>query len=103
MPAPIPMPVRQAIFARWKKGESLASLAGEFQLSERTVRHLVRRFAQRGQTGLAPDYARCATKRTPTDSAVFQKAVEMRQQHPRWGGGLIRVLLKEQDDDVCPS
>lgn len=103
MPAPIPIPVRQAILARWKKGESVVALAQELKLSVRTVYHLVRRFAQRGQQGLEPDYKRCATKKVPTDSATFQKAVDMRQQHATWGGGLIRVLLKEQGDDACPS
>jgi transposase len=102
MPSPIPAPVRQAILQRWNKGESVATLANDLQLSVRTVRHLVRRFAQRGQKGLIPDYTRCATKKTPSDSAMFQKAVGMRRQHPTWGGGLIRVLLQE-DDDAPPS
>lgn len=103
MPAPIPVPVRQAILARSQKGESVASLAEAFQLSPRTVRHLVRRFADRGQQGLLPDYDRCATKKPPTDDATFQQAAKMRQQHPTWGGGLIRVLLREQGNDACPS
>jgi transposase len=103
MPAPIPIPVRQTILARWQKGASVASLAEELQLSARTVRHLVRRFAQRGQQGLAPDYERCATKQTSTESATFHQAVAMREQHPTWGGGLIRVLLTEQEIEACPS
>jgi len=96
MPAPIPVPVRQAMFQRSRKGASVASLADEFQLSERTVRHLVRRFDQRGQAGLVPDYIRCATKSATHDNAVRQKALHMRAQHPDWGGGLIRVLLQEE-------
>ncbi len=102
MPASIPVPVRQTILHRWLKGDSVAKLAEELQLSERTVRHLVRRFAQRGEEALAPDYARCGTKKLPVESASFQKAVAMRQQHPRWGGGLIRVLLQEAAEP-CPS
>jgi transposase len=103
MPAPIPVPVRQVILARWQKGESVVTLAEELKLSVRTVYHLVRRFAQRGSQGIAPDYERCATKKMPTDSAVFRKAVDMRKLHASWGGGLIRVLLQEQGDDGCPS
>jgi transposase len=99
MPSPIPIPVRQVILARWKKGESVACLAEELQLSARTVRHLVRRFAQRGPEGVTPDYSGCATSKMPTDSAPFQKALEMRKQHPSWGGGLIRVLLQEAHED----
>jgi transposase len=96
MPAPIPVPVRQAMFQRSRKGARVASLAEEFQLSERTVRHLLRRFDERGQSGLAPDYIRCATKSATHESAVRQKALQMRAQHPDWGGGLIRLLLKEK-------
>lgn len=103
MPAAIPIPVRQLILKRWQKGESVASLAEELKLSVRTVRNLVRRFAARGQNGLEPDYDRCATNTMPTDSDEFQKAVDMRKQHPTWGGGLIRVLLQEQGHDACAS
>src|SRR5688572_14798410 len=103
MPAAIPIPVRQVILKRWQKGESVVSLATELKLSVRTVRNLVRRFAERGPSGLEPDYDRCATKTMPTDSEPYQKAIEMREQHPTWGGGLIRVLLREQGHDGCAS
>jgi transposase len=102
MPAPVPLPVRQAMFQRSRKGASVASLADRFELSERTVRHLVRRFDERGQSGLVPDYTRCATKSAANDSAVRHKALQMRAQHPHWGGGLIRVLL-QQELGACPS
>jgi len=102
MPAPVPLPVRQAMFQRSRKGASVASLANRFELSERTVRHLVRRFDERGQSGLVPDYTRCATKSAANDSAVRHKALQMRAQHPHWGGGLIRVLL-QQELGACPS
>jgi transposase len=78
----------------------VASLAEVFQLAQRTVRHLVRRFAQRGQPGLVPDFARCATKTSVTANALFQKVVHMRQKHPTWGAGLIRVFLQEEQQDV---
>jgi transposase len=102
MPASIPVPVRQTILHRWQKGDSVAKLAEELQLSERTVRHLVRRFVQRGEEALAPDYGCCGTKKLPVESVPFQKAIEMRQQHPRWGGGLIHVMLHEANE-ACPS
>lgn len=63
----------------------------------------MRRFAERGHSGLEPDYGRCATKTLPTKSDEFQKAIEMREQHPTWGGGLIRVLLQEQGHAGCAS
>jgi len=101
MPAPIPVPVRQAIFQRSRKGTPVATLAEEFELSERTVRHLVRRFHDRGQAGLVPDYLGGATKSAAADDTVRRKALQMRAQHPNWGGGLIRVLLQEELG-TCP-
>ena len=103
MPAAIPLPVRQVILKRWQKGESVASLADELNLSVRTVRNLVHRFTERGPSGLEPDYGRCATNTMPTNTDEFQKAIEMRAQHPTWGGGLIRVLLQEQGHESCAS
>jgi hypothetical protein len=103
MPSPVPMPVRQVILKRWQRGEPLATLAQELHLSVRTVRNLVRRFAQRGQDGVQPDYARCATKQLPKDSDVFQKAMAMRKEHSQWGGGFIRVHLQMQGKADCPS
>jgi transposase len=88
--------VRHALFRRWQKGASVPTLADELDLSERTVRHLVRRFVARGQAGVGPDYARCATQSAATGKALFHQAVQMRQQHPTWGTGLIRVLLHEE-------
>jgi transposase len=102
MPAPIPLPVRQSIFLRWQQGESVGRIAEVLQLSTRTVRNLVRRFAQHGAEGLGPDYDRCATRKMPEDSAAFRKAVDFRRQHPGWGGGLIRVMLHEEHE-VSPS
>jgi transposase len=96
MPAPIPIPVRRAIFQRSRTGATVATLAQAFALSERTVRHLVRRFDERGPAGLVPDYARCATKSAAPDNAVRQKALQMRAQHPGWGGGLIRIFVQEE-------
>ena len=102
MPAPVPVPVRQVIFQRWQKGASVPQLAEQLALPQRTVRHLVRRFAQRGHQAVAPDYAGCATSARTHGDAVAQRAVQMRQQHPGWGAGLIRVLVQEERG-ACPS
>jgi transposase len=96
MPAAIPLPIRECIWRRWQAGESVPRLAADLQLPPRTVRNLVRRFAQKGPEGLTPDYERCATRKLPEDSDTFRKAVDYRQRHPRWGGGLIRVMLHEE-------
>jgi transposase len=102
MPSPIPVPVRQVIFQRWTKGESVPKLAEELGIAERTLRHLVRRFAGRGEQAVIPDYARCSTKIVTIGNDVYEQAMQMRRQHPTWGAGLIRVLLLKELD-TCPS
>ena len=101
MPAPVPVPVRQLVFQRWQKGEPVSKLAQQLALSQRTVRHLVRRFAKHGQQALLPDYARCATNMKTRNDGVFQQVLSLRQQHPGWGAGLIRVHLQEEGN-ACP-
>lgn len=93
MPRPIAVPIRQVMFRRWQAGESVAGLAEAFGLAQRTVRHLVRRFRQHGEQGIAPSYRRPAS--APAEPLV-QAALELRQAHPTWGAGLIRVWLAQQ-------
>ncbi len=56
MPAPIPVPVRHAIYQRWQQGQDAARIAQELDLAPRTVRHLIQRFRDRGEAGITPDY-----------------------------------------------
>lgn len=93
----IPVPVRQAILRGYKKGNGVAVLAGKYQVAERTVRHLVRRFQD--QDNLSPAYDRCG--RPPASpSTVIKKAVQLRQHHARWGAGLIRAVLQDKDPEM---
>ena len=89
----IPVAVRQALVRGFRKGERIAILARKFQVAERTVRQLVRRFQDPDK--VAPAYERCGRPKAKP-SGVIREAVQLRQQHPRWGAGLIRVLLQEK-------
>src|SRR4051794_40590590 len=53
---PIPIPVRRKLLERTLAGDSTATLATTFNLSPRTVRHLRRRFRERGADAVRPDY-----------------------------------------------
>ena len=56
MPKPVPIPVRRKLLHRAQQGESTASLAAAFDLAPRTVRHLMKRFRDRGPDGILPAY-----------------------------------------------
>jgi hypothetical protein len=93
MPRALPMPIRQAIFQRQHVSTDAVTIAEELGLAVRTVEALVARFGRRGEGAIAPDYHH--TTPTPARSArdVAHTALALRQQHPRWGAPLIRVML----------
>src|SRR5262249_30443014 len=76
----------------WQQGRSLADLAASFGVCPRTVRHLLRRFREHG--ALEPAYDHCG-RPSATPTPLIAEALRLRQQHPRWGAGLIRVVLQE--------
>jgi transposase InsO family protein len=104
MPRPLPVPVRQAIWRRYQDGQDVPTIVHALGLASRTVRRLVRRFRQGGQAALIPSYDRCgaATPRPP--ESIVQAAVGLCREHPTWGAGLIRVMLRRQlPDDALPA
>lgn len=92
MPRSIPVPVRQALLRGFKKGDSVAALAGRFSLAQRTVRHLIQRL--RDESDPVPAYERCGRSEAPP-TALIAEGLRLRQQHGTWGAGLIRVILQE--------
>lgn len=100
MPAPVPLPIRQALCRRWALGATTTELARAFDLPARTVRHLLRRWQQRGPQALAPDPSR-AGPRPP--HPAFESAIGLRRDHPQWGAGLIRVYLAERGVQPLPG
>src|SRR6516164_3494517 len=93
MPRPLPLAFRQASWHRRQRGESAAAIAAALDLRPRTVRQLVRRFQRRGASALAPSYHRDPVTPSALPDAVRQDGLGLRQGHPSWGAGLIRVIL----------
>jgi transposase len=94
VPAPVPLPVRQALWNRHQRGAPVSELSQAFGLPPRTVRGLLRRGRERGAAGLAPDPTRPATP--PRRHPAYEAALQLRREHPGWGAGLIRVVLAER-------
>jgi len=97
MPRPIPLPVRQMIRKRFQQGHTPAAIAQQLGLPPRTVRHLLQRFADE-ESRLAPDYERCGRPPKQQPRPVITAALQLRQQHPTWGAGLIRVMLTQSKE-----
>jgi transposase len=96
MPRPLPLPVRQAIWQRCQRGQTVMTIAHALGLAPRTVRHLVHRFQLRGAGAVAPSYGHGSVTSSDSGDEVRQEALALRQQHPTWGAGLIRVMLRRQ-------
>ena len=103
MPRPIPVPVRQAMFRLWQQGHATHQIATSLDLPASTVRRFLQRFRLRGIDGIPADYHhRAASEAVPSE--MMQTAVRLRQEHPTWGAGLIRVqLLQEAPEQPVPS
>jgi hypothetical protein len=96
MPKPVPIPVRRKLLQRAQYGESTASLAAAFDLAPRTVRHLRKRFRDRGPDGVAPDYRSPRNLPHAYPDRVRKVALDLRRQHPSWGATLIWVALGQR-------
>jgi Homeodomain-like domain len=104
LPRPIPVPVRQAIWRRSQDGQDGPAIAKALGLAPRTDRRLVRRFRQEGQAALIPSYDRCGAATPKPSVPIMQSAVGLRREHPTWGAGLIRVILRRRlPDDPPPA
>src|SRR4051812_1085321 len=94
MPKPVPVPVRRKLLQLARRGEAAASLAAAFGLPVRTVRHLLKRFRDRGEAAVAPDYLAPRPLPHAHPAEVRDAALALRRDHPSWGAELIRVALR---------
>src|SRR5512135_213498 len=101
MPKPVPIPVRRKLLQRARQGESTASLAAAFGLAPRTVRHLRKRFLDRGPEGVSPDYRAPRGLPHAYPDQVREAALALRRQHPTWGAVLIRVALRARRPKIA--
>lgn len=96
MPAAIPAPLRQRIWECVRAGVPVAVVAESLGLSERTVRHLARRVRLDGKEALAARYAGCGRAALQEPPPLVQEALAIRNDHPAWGAGVIRVFLRRR-------
>lgn len=102
MPAPLPPTLRRLILSRARRGQTAADIARALRLCPRTVRHLLQR-ARDPANPSGPAY-RPGSGRPADDHLLRSRALALRQQHPSWGAGYIRLLLAgEAESAAVPS
>ena len=103
MPVPIPYAHRLEIVERKEKGESLAQIAESLGYSYWGVRQIWRRYRKEGKEGLKTRY-RSGWQEPRTKREIYEKAMALKREHPKWGAGLIRsMLLDEWPEEEVPS
>ncbi len=101
MPRSVPVPVRQKLRERADGGESVTSLADSFGLSPRTIRHLLKRCRERGESGLRPSYGPPTPPNHAHPEAIRQAVLASRREHPTWGAELIRAMLADAQPQLA--
>src|SRR5262245_547395 len=79
MPRALPVPLRQAIFQRWRHGENAAASAAALGLSPRSARHLLARFEALGAEGIAPAYDHCGRRTAGPPEDLVEAACRLRR------------------------
>jgi len=92
MPRAIPLIQREEIVRRHQAGEKLPAIALALGLSRWTVRQVWRRHQRLGPAGL-PASRPGRARATRFSRRVKRGTVFLKRYHPRWGAGLIRVLV----------
>lgn len=104
MPRALPLPRREEIIKRHQQGEMLKQIAKTSHISYRCVLACWRRYKLNGREGLANHYDRCGPEGPRFPEAMITQALDMKREHPRWGGGLIRVELASLfPDQLLPA
>src|SRR5262249_61359797 len=87
-------PPRQAFGPGTQPRAPTAVIAQDLGLQPRTARRLRQRGHDHGRDALLPSYDACGRPRTQAYQALHEEAVALRKEHPTWGAGLLRVVLR---------
>lgn len=86
--------LRERIVEMRNQGDTLSSISQQLSIPYSTVKHLCRRFRDRGSAGLVPNYANCGPQNLRYDVTHREQLLYNRVIHPAWGAPRIRVELQ---------
>jgi hypothetical protein len=92
------MRLREEIVSRRQAGASYAALSRDLSLPYVTVRQVYQHYEKSGQ--LMPHYDRCSHTGLRSNEAIYERAIQMKREHPSWGAGLIWVELAEEFEEA---
>ena len=98
MPSALSQSIRRKIVERRQGRESLAQIARDFNISYASVSRIWYRFKAEGR--LTPRYDRCSHTEIRKSPVLYERAVLLKQTHPGWGAGLIRLELANEFEEI---
>lgn len=102
MPAALSIGERQQVVAMREQGYSFREIAEALNRNPETVRRIYHRYVQSGQ--LEASYDKCRQQSIRSSEEVYQRAIGLKEAHPKWGAGLIWIELAEEfDETTLPS
>ncbi len=85
------------------EGANMSELCRRFQISRRTGYKWQKRYSQEGDTGLEEHSRRPLGSPVRTELEIEQRVLDLRNQHPCWGGRKLRRLLQQAGLERVPS
>ena len=86
-----------------QEGANIRELCRRFTISPPTAYKWIGRYAEEGEAGLVDRPRRPHGSPRRTAAALEQAVLEIREEHPAWGGRTIRKVLLDRDVGPVPS
>jgi transposase len=97
--------LRERLMELRQGGQTLKAISEALGLPYSTTKKLNRRFREKGELGLAPDYQNCGKQSGYIGEPYQELARQLKELHPGWGAPRLRVELSltQQPPGKLPS
>lgn len=86
-----------------QEGSNFQALCQEYGISRKTGYKWLKRYRQDGESGLQDRSRRPQHSPGQTEAAMEARVLEVREQHPAWGGRKIRKIMENEGHSRVPS
>jgi transposase InsO family protein len=97
------MSLKMEFVERAAKGEPVAALCREFNVSRQTGHKWIKRFNEQGFAGLDEQSRRPRSAPLATAEELVMATLQAREAHPRWGPIKLQQLLRRRFADQTPG
>lgn len=95
--------IQEFIELALKRGVSITELCRRFKISRKTAYKWLRRYKEKGSEELAEKSRRPKSSPGKTKGPAVASILQLRQEHPAWGGRKIRQVLLNLSEPEVPA